>query len=413
MASLKALLLLSLSQSFATKPQNLRPEALSRDDLQAPVCLLQRGVGQGGHHAFDDIPLRKELLAVQKAQQEINAAQKMQKTQQDRLKQKRRQEMTDMASVHFDFDNVPVRKELLAAQRTQVPKVTTAPQPVAKVAKVPKVANLNKALPKWPNSLEDLLGQRIFALRHGAKVMTEEQELQLEDQRLRQEDDRLRLENERLQHALAQLSGVTNRSGSMAEDMVTMLASLVEEAPKSEKPPKLPNSGKNYMGTGSPEMDPKKRIITVSLIIIGGACLIGYYVYHAYMALKHDPNGDGIVDLGDLDREFWSRLFCFGLSYKSALSMSFVFVIACGGFGFLWWQGIIQPFLKEIACYVYLGLILALLVGVIFAELWSRFFDVFSTQMAAMERIMKFMHLEGAQEKVEEIFQDGLAMVRD
>ena len=29
---------------------------------------------------------------------------------------------------------------------------------------------------------------------------------------------------------------------------------------------------------------------------VGGACLIGYYVYHAYMALKHDPNGDGIVD---------------------------------------------------------------------------------------------------------------------
>lgn len=29
-----------------------------------------------------------------------------------------------------------------------------------------------------------------------------------------------------------------------------------------------------------------------------------------------------------------------------------VFVIAGGGFGFLWWQGIIQPFLKEIACYV-------------------------------------------------------------
>lgn len=29
---------------------------------------------------------------------------------------------------------------------------------------------------------------------------------------------------------------------------------------------------------------------------VGGACLIGYYVYHAYMALKHDPNGDGLVD---------------------------------------------------------------------------------------------------------------------
>ena len=29
-----------------------------------------------------------------------------------------------------------------------------------------------------------------------------------------------------------------------------------------------------------------------------------------------------------------------------------VFVIAAGGFAFLWWQGIIQPFLKEIACYV-------------------------------------------------------------
>lgn len=32
-----------------------------------------------------------------------------------------------------------------SASALQVPKVTTAPQPVAKVAKVPKVANLNKA----------------------------------------------------------------------------------------------------------------------------------------------------------------------------------------------------------------------------------------------------------------------------
>ena len=29
---------------------------------------------------------------------------------------------------------------------------------------------------------------------------------------------------------------------------------------------------------------------------VGGACLVGYYFYHAYMALKHDPNGDGRVD---------------------------------------------------------------------------------------------------------------------
>lgn len=90
-------------------------------------------------------------------------------------------------------------------------------------------------------------------------------------------------------------------------------------------------------------------------------------------------------------------------------------MIAGAGFGFLWWQGIIQPFLKELACYVtwqhyvdyvgqgqdacklqfkghcpnghmhpyarcddrtkvYLGLIVSLLVGVIFAELWSRFY---------------------------------------
>ena len=40
------------------------------------------------------------------------------------------------------------------------------------------------------------------------------------------------------------------------------------------------------------------------------------------------------------------------LSSTLARSCSEVFVIAGAGFGFLWWQGIIQPFLKELACYV-------------------------------------------------------------
>lgn len=420
--SAQAFLFLSLlwNWSRAFKPQHIHPDALSEDDLQAPVCLLQHGVGQsGGHHTFDDLPLRKELLAAQKAQQKIAAAQK---AQQDLLKKKRLHEMNDMASVHFDFDDVPVRKELLAAQHaqqvpTKVPEVpATIPAKQAKVqtatVPAPKVPKAVQAMSRWPTSLEDLLGRQIPPLRSQAMGLTQEseEELQMEDQRLREEDSRLRQENERLQHALLELSSSTNRSGTVAEDMATVLTSLLEEPTKPPKHAKLPHAGnKTYMGTGSHEMDPKKRVMTVSLIICGFICFIVYVAYHAYVFFRNvrtDPNGDGQVDYENV-REFFAELICCGLSYSSAVNMSFVFVIAGAGFGFLWWQGIIQPFLKELACYVYLGLIVSLLVGVIFAELWSKFFDVFSAQMQAMEKIMGFLRIDKAQDFAKEIFHDA------
>eukprot|EP00435_Cladocopium_sp_Y103_P027002 s239_g6.t1 len=407
---------------IALKPHHIHPDALSEDDLQAPVCLLQHGVGQGGHHTFDDLPLRKELLAAQKAQQELAAAQK---AQQDLLKKKRLQEMNDMASVHFDFDNLPVRKELLAAQHAQqVPMKVPAKAPStnpAKPAKVQtatvpaptaKVLKAVQAMPRWPTSLEDLLGHRIPLRSQPAGLTQEsqEEELQMEDQRLREEDSRLRQENERLQHALLELSSATNRSGTMAEDMATVLTSLLEEPTKAPKHAKLPHAGnKTYMGTGSHEMDPKKRVMTVSLIICGVICFIVYVAYHAYVYFRRvltDPRGDHQVDYEDV-REFFAELICCGLSYSSAVNMSFVFVIAGAGFGFLWWQGIIQPFLKELACYVYLGLIVSLLVGVIFAELWSKFFDVFSQQMQAMEKIMGFLRIDKAQDFARDLFHEA------
>lgn len=415
--SAQAFLFLLWNWSIALKPEHIHPDALSEDDLQAPVCLLQHGVGQGGHHTLDDLPLRKELLAAQKAQQELAAAQK---AQQDLLKKKRLQEMNDMASVHFDFDDVPVRKELLAAQHaqqvpTKVPEVP-ATIPAKKVPKLqtatvpaPTVPKAVQAMSRWPTSLEDLLGHRIPP-RSQAMWPQESQELQMEDQRLREEDSRLRQENERLQHALLELSSATNRSGTVAEDMATVLTSLLEEPTKPPKHAQLPHAGnKTYMGTGSHEMDPKKRVMTVSLIICGFICFIVYVAYHAYVFFRNvrtDPNGDHRVDYEDV-REFFAELICCGLSYDSAVNMSFVFVIAGAGFGFLWWQGIIQPFLKELACYVYLGLIVSLLVGVIFAELWSRFYDVFNTQMQAMEKIMGFLRIDKAQDFAKEIFHDA------
>ncbi|CAK9009663.1 unnamed protein product [Durusdinium trenchii] len=88
-----------------------------------------------------------------------------------------------------------------------------------------------------------------------------------------------------------------------------------------------------------------------------------------------------------------------------------VFVIAAGGFAFLWWQGIIQPFLKEIACYVYLGLVLFLLVGVILAEVWSQFYAIFSVQMDQLDKIMSFLRIDNAKDFAKDMLSEAKSMV--
>ncbi|CAK9015617.1 unnamed protein product [Durusdinium trenchii] len=364
------------------------PEALAMDEAQAPMCLLQRGAGQGGPHFFDEVPLRKELLAVRGAHPVRNEDPPFVAQQRG-----------------ASFFDVPLRKELLAAQRAHKDSLIHGLFKERRSAPLESSQAVNVK-----NPFEAVLDQRLRALRNGASLLSEEQQSKLDDERLREEDDRLRHENQRLERLLAQLSVVSNHSTERrSEEMAAVLTSLLEQAP----PPPASATNSSWMGDGSTEMDPKKRILTVSLIICGSVAFLVYVVYHAYVFFKNvreDPNGDHSVDWDDI-KEFFAELICCGLSYSSAVNMSFVFVIAAGGFAFLWWQGIIQPFLKEIACYVYLGLVLFLLVGVILAEVWSQFYAIFSVQMDQLDKIMSFLRIDNAKDFAKDMLSEAKSMV--
>ncbi|CAJ1455193.1 unnamed protein product [Effrenium voratum] len=226
--------------------------------------------------------------------------------------------------------------------------------------------------------------------------------LRAQDAKLRQEQQQLRQENARLQKALAEVNGLNHTA---MEDLSSMLASLVQQTSHQVASAKTPpDPGADALPAGEMDVDdlygdgpsvtmsPSKRRMTIVMMIGGAVLFVTYLVHNAYTTYKEM---DGEID--DV-KEFAAGVLCCGLSYSAAWSLGVVMLGAGVGFAFLWWQHMIQPFLKELACYVYLGLVVLLIIGILLADFWSRFTVMFTAHIQALERVMSFLRIDQAQD---------------
>lgn len=263
------------------------------------------------------------------------------------------------------------------------------------------------------------------------RLLQQDMLIRQEDMRLRRQDEELRAENNKLQQLVSQLTKVDSggrqfQQSSLASawtdgapEMSLLLSALLESrvgpaevAENSSQMPadKATSASKNGSTTSNRSLEaairspgsskPGSRDARTERAIILGAGALGLFlawvISHAayfFLYVAKDENGDGVVDVADFEEHMAHRICC-GLGSAAARGVLYVVLIAAAGFAFLWSQGIIQPFLKELVCYVYLGVVLLLLVGVILAELWGTFKDVFLNQLNALQRLMRFLKID-------------------
>lgn len=250
------------------------------------------------------------------------------------------------------------------------------------------------------------------------RLLQQDMLIRQEDMRLRRQDEELRAENNQLQQLVSQLTKVDSEGRQVqqsslasawtdgAPEMSLLLSALLESraghAEVAENSSQSTTSNRRLEAAiRSPgSSKPGSRDARTERAIILGAGALGLFfawiISHAayfFLYIAKDENGDGAVDLADFEEHMAHRICC-GMGSSAARGVLSVVIIAAAGFAFLWWQGIIQPFLKELVCYVYLGVVLLLLVGVILAELWGTFKDVFLTQLHALQRLMRFFKID-------------------
>lgn len=250
------------------------------------------------------------------------------------------------------------------------------------------------------------------------RLLQQDMLIRQEDMRLRRQDEELRTENKRLQQLVNQLTKADSE-GSLAhqgspvsawEDgapemsllLSALLGSRAESAGITENTSQSTISNESRKAaiglSGSSEAGGRNVQMEKTIVLGAGAVglFLAWVIFHAvsfFVFNAKDETGDGVIGLADFEEHMAGRVCC-GLGASSARGILVVLIIAAAGFAFLWSQNIIQPFLKELVCYVYLGGVVLMLVGVVLAELWGHFKDVFLTQMKALGRLMSFFKID-------------------
>jgi len=214
------------------------------------------------------------------------------------------------------------------------------------------------------------------------RLLDEDARLRSEDARLRQEDDELRRQNAQIRRTLQH----------MAFDDVPTLALGVLGQPI------------HPVGANATAFRPHRTtgwvgpFLAFWSLALSVGLLIAYKVYDFMQDSGNDLDGDGNVDF----RDFWRHCSC-GLSNRALRNMFLVFVFAVAGFCFLWWLGVMQPFLGQLTVYAYLLLTVVGFASIFLAEVWS---DLSGSAMGLFDvisRVERFFHNtnEGLHEAVE------------
>lgn len=189
-----------------------------------------------------------------------------------------------------------------------------------------------------------------------ASILEEDANLHREDTRLRVEDNDLRSQNMELRHQLA--------------------GALASEAPEG-----------------------RTLAICIAAGSLGVLLVCGLVIFEAYHIIRQqkDTDGHGNVDLNDgghgVAALLHSQLFW---------NLTILIFVALGGFAFLWWQHIIQPFLKQLLVYIYLMSVILGLVLVMVYDVWE---DISNKQQKIKEVIDQLRsNFEHGVDEIEEEF---------
>lgn len=250
------------------------------------------------------------------------------------------------------------------------------------------------------------------------RLLQQDMLIRQEDMRLRRQDEELRTENKRLQQLVSQLTkadseGRQAHQGSPVSawedgspEVSLLLSALLES--RAESAGITENTSRSTISNDSREAAIElsstseaggRSLQTEKTIVLAAGALglfLAWVIFHVisfFVFNAKDEDGDGKIDFADFEEHMAGRVCC-GLGASSAKGIFMVLIIAAAGFAFLWSQNIIQPFLKELLCYVYLGGVVLMLVGVVLAELWEHFKDVFLTQIQALGRLMSFLKID-------------------
>eukprot|EP00930_Biecheleria_cincta_P070225 TRINITY_DN57877_c0_g1_i1.p1 TRINITY_DN57877_c0_g1~~TRINITY_DN57877_c0_g1_i1.p1 ORF type:complete len:740 (-),score=106.69 TRINITY_DN57877_c0_g1_i1:422-2641(-) len=271
------------------------------------------------------------------------------------------------------------------------------------------------------------------------RLIQQDMLIRQEDMRLRQQDEELRRENNQLQRFVSQLTkadseGRQTHQGSAwadgAPEMSLLLSALLEsqagpaEVVENSSQSTISNKSREAIIelSGSSTAGGRDAQTVKVMVLVAGALglFIAWIIFHTasffFFFNAKDENGDGAINFADFEEHMASRVCC-GLGVSTARGVLCVVIVAAVGFVFLWWQGIIQPFLRELVCYVYLGVVLLLLVGVFLADLWTTLHDAFMTQIHALQRLMHFFridtvginfskHVEKARKEIKAVAED-------
>lgn len=154
--------------------------------------------------------------------------------------------------------------------------------------------------------------------------------------------------------------------------------------------------------THAQEVQPRKAavlfeimffVISLSIFVVGLWVLREWRLWRKHCKKEHLA-AEEEPDATDFPLYVFGRYSC-GLGPELAFKVLVLLLFAAGGFAFLWWRQIIQPFLKMLVVYLYL-------ISVIGAILAVVVYDLFENVLSGQQKISKLV------EKVNHLVEHGV-----
>jgi len=222
-------------------------------------------------------------------------------------------------------------------------------------------------------------------LQQHAALLEEDTKLRQEDARIRQEEEELRKQNEQIRREILRMSSRSGIGGFWSQVVGPADDPLASSPMKAITD--VPDSTVNGTAANGGRSSSSRlvRVLTIGGFITSIILVVAYKVYDAIN--DKDMDGDGDVDFSD----FMRHCTC-NMSREAARRLALVLVVSGSGFAFLWWMGVMQPFLGQLLVYAYILTVLGAFLSIVFAEIWGNITSSASVLIETVNRLERFFH---------------------